>query len=158
VHAVAMFPVLGDARLYAHMPGGPPDSVDALARRYAFLSQGVSPDATELWLNWIVLLRDSRGAIGFTQATLRAESCSIAYVIGVAHQRRGFAQEAVTAMIALLFAAYDVPRVQAEIHFDNRVSAQLAQRLGFTLARKDLAESDDIYEMTRENWLTRGSR
>ncbi|MBM4382212.1 MAG: GNAT family N-acetyltransferase [Deltaproteobacteria bacterium] len=154
-HASAMFPVLSDARLYAHMPGGPPESVAALEREYAFLAGGRSPDGAQHWLNWILRLRDSREAIGFTQATLRGEGGSIAYVIGAAHQRRGYAREAVAALVAHLFEVWGVARLQAEIHFDNRASAGLAQRLGFLHARKDFAENDDIFELTRAAWLAR---
>jgi len=158
LHAAAMFSVLSDDRLYAYMPGGPPENLASLERDYAFLAGAKSPDGSQCWLNWIVFLRDSREAIGFTQATIGAQRCSIAYVLGVAHQGRGYAREAVASMLSHLFAAYELPRVQAEIHFDNRASSRLALRLGFELARKDYAENDDMSVLTRETWLAQIAR
>lgn len=157
-HAAAMLPVLSDPRLYAHLPGAPPESLEALERRYARLAAARSPDGSELWLNWILLARGSGAALGFTQATLAPAGCSIGYVLGVAHQRCGLASEAVAAMVSQLFEAYALPSLQAEIAFANLASARLARRLGFVLARKDLAAGDDVYELTREAWAARAAR
>ncbi len=43
-HASAMFEVLADERIYRYLPSDPPESVEALRKRYEFLSSGRSPD------------------------------------------------------------------------------------------------------------------
>ena len=53
-HAEAMFRVLDDPSLYRYMPSEIPRESAWLRERYARLSLGASPDASELWLNWVV--------------------------------------------------------------------------------------------------------
>src|SRR5688572_14098197 len=101
-----MYPVLADPRIYEHLPERPPSSVEALRARYEVLSRGRSPDGTETWLNWILRLRTTGAPIGFVQATVRRTACSIAYVLHPDHWGRGYATEAVRAVLPHLFATY----------------------------------------------------
>ena len=50
-----------------------PTSLAWLRERYRVLSLGVSPDASQLWLNWIVSRLEDRTPIGYVQATITAE-------------------------------------------------------------------------------------
>ncbi len=72
-HAEAMFGVLQDANLYCHIDDRPPASIDALRRRYRSLARGRSKDSSETWLNWIIFLKHSNEAIGYYQATVKAD-------------------------------------------------------------------------------------
>jgi ribosomal-protein-alanine N-acetyltransferase len=72
-------------------------------------------------------------------ACARAE---IGYLIGRAHWKLGFAQEAVAALAAFGFMACGIHRIEAQIHVANVASQQLALKLGFQregLLRKRLA-------------------
>jgi RimJ/RimL family protein N-acetyltransferase len=72
--------------------------IEELRARYERQSVGHSPDGTQRWLNWIIRKRDDRTAVGTVQTTLRRErtglAAELAWMIGVAYQRRGYAIEA----------------------------------------------------------------
>jgi len=121
-----MFSLLSDPVLYAYLDFPPPPSLEHLQRVYAQLETRRSPDGTEEWLNWIVF----RGgeAIGVVQATIDPDrSANVAYVFGSAHWGRGYAIEAVTAMLAQL----DGCKFFATVDAGNARSIRLLERLGF---------------------------
>lgn len=151
-HAAQMFPVLSDTRIYTYLPGKPPLSLEALQRRYDFLSAGRSPDGSERWLNWILLLRLDGAAVGFWQATVHADHASIAYVLHPDYWGRGLASEASLALVSLLFDRFALSFLRAEIHFENQASHALVRRLGFQLEREDHEEGDAIYRLNRQDW------
>ncbi|MEL6346632.1 MAG: GNAT family N-acetyltransferase [Myxococcota bacterium] len=148
-HAAPMFPLLSDTRIYTHLPGGPPASLDALRRRYRFLRDGVSPDGQERWLNWILVRRIDDCPLGFWQATVRAHDASIAYVLHPDHQGQGFATEAGDAILPYLFDRYPIDALRAEIAIDNQASKRLIARLGFRWSHRDEAEGGDVYQRPR---------
>jgi RimJ/RimL family protein N-acetyltransferase len=147
-----MFPILTDKDIYTFLPEQPPASLEALQNRYAFLSNRISPDGTEHWLNWIIFESVSGEAVGFIQSTVRAESCSFAYVLNPFHWDRGFASEAAAAVLEHLFNVYELMGVTAEINPNNERSIKLAIKLGFTFERHDNIEGDDIYKLSRTKW------
>ncbi len=133
-HVGEMCEVLGDPALYAYT-GGKPPSLDELRTRYAMQAVGRSPDGRHGWLNWIARDRDTGAAIGTVQATLDRTTdeyqAEIAWIIGVAYQRRGFATEAAGAMVAWL-EAQGVQTITAHIHPGHSASMGVARRLGLT--------------------------
>ena len=128
--ADAMAGVLAGPALYRFTGGEPPTS-DALRRRYAAQVTGVSPDGTERWLNWIVRLVAGGHAIGFVQATVTRDGreADIGWVIGVPWQGRGYASEAVAALVAWLRES-GIAEVTAHIHPEHEASARVAARAG----------------------------
>ena len=130
-----LFPVLNDASLHRFI-GGEPLTEAALTERYARLEAGTPANLSEVWANWVVRLRGPGTAIGFVQATISAEGADLAWVIGQAWQRRGFASEAVAAMAGWLVDA-GVGKLVAHIHPENRASAHVARRAG-------LAPTEDV--------------
>ncbi|WP_284615504.1 GNAT family N-acetyltransferase [Aquabacterium humicola] len=133
-HAAELIPLLSDARLYAFIPQDPPADVAALERRYARLERRASDDGTQRWLNWALRATDLAGEplIGTAQATVLADQRAlIAYDLGHAHQGRGYATEACSRVLALLFHGYAVQRVIAECDTLNAPSIRLLERLGF---------------------------
>jgi RimJ/RimL family protein N-acetyltransferase len=129
--AEPMVDVLSDPGLYAFI-GGEPATLEELQARYRQLVAG-PPRANELWLNWIIRQRVDDQPIGTVQATLvddghrwRAE---IAWVIGVAWQRHGFATEAARALVEWLWQQ-GVAEILANIHPDHRASELVASRAG----------------------------
>ena len=140
-HAAEMAPLLGDVSLYNFIGGDPPSAADVRSR-YERQVVGSSADGSQRWLNWVVRLRVGHTPIGYVQATvsldrmvLRAES---AWVVGTAHQGRGYAKEAVTAMAQWLRRA-GVQQLFARVHPEHAASAAVARA-----AR--LAPTDEIVD------------
>jgi RimJ/RimL family protein N-acetyltransferase len=102
-------------------------TVDELRARFLGWERRRSPDGRQAWLNWTLRLRADGRAVGWVQATVTGDSAEIAYATLAAARRRGFAAEAVRAMVAWLGAS----RVEAHIDPGNRASAALARSLGF---------------------------
>ena len=140
-HAEALFAVLADPVLYAHIEEAPPVSVDALRERLMRSESGRSPDGTEHWLNWVVREGGASGAVaGYVQSTIRADGEAwIAYMLGRDFQGRGLASDAVTQMLAMLASEYDVKRTWLVAERANTKSVRLAQRVGFVEASAALA-------------------
>lgn len=149
-HAEAMFEVLSDPAIYEY-ENAPPASVEALRERYARLESRWSGDGREEWLNWVIEKRDDGALIGFVQATVyRTGTAAIAYELASAHWGRGWASEAVAAMIGELAARYGVRRLRAVGKQRNLRSIRLLERLGFAPASAErLAEA----EIETDEWL-----
>lgn len=138
-HADEMFAVLSDPRIYEH-ENEPPRSAAWLRERFARLESRVSPDGRELWLNWVLRLRDGP-AIGYLQATVYGGGrADVAYELGSAWWGRGLAAQAVQAMIDELVARYGVRRLSAVLKRSNQRSERLLQRLGFARASDEEAQ------------------
>ena len=104
-----------------------------LEARFRRLESRASANAREWWLNWVVR-HDASTLIGFVQATVREDHhASIAYVFGSAYWGRGFACEAVTAMLEELLLRFGVISFSAVLKRDNTRSVRLLERLGFVL-------------------------
>jgi uncharacterized protein len=137
-HAPDMVAVLADPSLY-EFTGGSPPTLSELSARYARQSAGHSPDGFERWLNWVVVLDDR--PIGYVQATVVGSEAEIAWVVSPAHQGRGLATEAASAMVDWLGSA-GVTRLVAHIHPDHEASARVGARLG--LRRTDVVEDGEV--------------
>jgi RimJ/RimL family protein N-acetyltransferase len=125
-----MFPILNDPRLYEFI-GGSPRSIEELRSRYESLASGQSPDGLEAWLNWIVRLHENGAAIGYVQASVMDESADVAWVIGVAWQRQGYASEAALAMVEWLIAR-GLTSIRACVHPEHAASAGVARLCGLS--------------------------
>ncbi len=161
--ALEMSAVLADERLYEFIGGGPPTEAE-LWDRYLRLGAGSGrPD--EIWLNWIVRLRDTGQAVGTVQATVklaveialpgavpptgaaqaaaRADAARTAWVawaawvIGASWQGHGYASEAATGLVNWL-RGQGVSTVSAAIHPDNLPSAAVARRVGLVPTAAEL--------------------
>lgn len=141
-HAAEMFGVLADPAIYRH-ENTPPPSLAWLTARFARLAQRRSPDGAEHWLNWVVRLAPAGPAIGYVQATLRADgSALVAYVLNSRHWGRGYASEAVQALLDELAARWGVRLALAVLKRDNLRSLALLRRLGFQALAVDPADAD----------------
>ena len=125
-----LFPVLDDPALGRFTGELPPDDVEALRARFERWEQRRSPDGTELWLNWAVRLRADGRAIGVLQATVADGETAIAWTIGTAFQRQGFATEAGRALLPWLRATIGDATIVAWIHPDHLASQAVARRIG----------------------------
>jgi RimJ/RimL family protein N-acetyltransferase len=132
-HAGEMFAVLDDAALHRFV-GGRPVGEAELRARYARQVAGRSPDGRQRWLNWIVRRSADGVALGFVQATVsdaddgRPPTAELAWTIGVAFQRRGYAQEAGLAMLGWL-RSQGVGQFVAHIHPEHTASMTVARAL-----------------------------
>lgn len=140
-----MVGVLSGDALYAFTGGSPPGLAE-LRARYARLAAGRSPDGREEWRNWIIRREPDRAAVGYVQATIVDEGmrAEIAWVVGLAWQRQGFAAEAARALVAWLDAR-GITAIQAHIHPDHTASAAVARRAGL-LPRDHFDNGEELWQ------------
>ena len=143
--APVVWSVLNDTTLYTYIPDEPP-TLDKLEENYAFWEQRISPDKTEYWLNWVIFTKDEQKSIGTLQAGVHIESkvATIAYKVGTSFQRKGYATEAVTAMIEHLKLHYKVSQIKAWIDTRNQPSIKLAERIG--MSQIEIIEKADHFK------------
>jgi RimJ/RimL family protein N-acetyltransferase len=132
-HAEEMAPVLGDQSLHEHIGGNPP-TLEQLRERYARQVVGHSADDAQGWLNWIVRDNESGATVGTVQATLHEHlagrpAAQIAWIIGSAHQGRGYAKEAASGMVGWL-RLQGIDTFIAHIHPEHAASIGVARHLG----------------------------
>jgi RimJ/RimL family protein N-acetyltransferase len=131
-HAEEVWPQLDDERMWTYFPQMRPPTLDALRARYAKWERG-SDDPSTVWLNWHCRKRASGEIVAAMQATVFREIriAYLAWAVYPAHQRRGYAAEAASAVIHWVGERYRIRRFLAEMHVDNEPSYRLAQSLGF---------------------------
>jgi len=140
-----MFFVLDDRSLHRHTGGEPMDAA-ALKMRYERLERGAPDDESEVWANWIVRLRNTGEAIGYVQASITEHGANLAWVIGSAWQRRGYASEAACAMTAWLRGA-GVGTLRAHIHPRNASSARVADHAGLRPTGQIDSDGEAVWEL-----------
>lgn len=128
-----MVGVLAGEALYTFTGGEPPD-LATLRRRFTAMARGHSPDGREVWLNWIVRQREDDRAVGTVQATVTdgGRRAEVAWVTGLAWQGRGYAREAVAAMVTALTDA-GVEHLIAHVHPGHAASEAIAAASGLTV-------------------------
>jgi ribosomal-protein-alanine N-acetyltransferase len=133
-HAKLLYPQLRDPRLYEFLDSEAPNSVAILETQYRRWEPRRSPDGTQAWLNWAARLRGG-AYVGWFQATVHENRRSdLAYLVFVAHQRRGLALEACRAIVSFLESEHGVRTLRTTIDARNTASIALAQKLGLTQA------------------------
>jgi [ribosomal protein S5]-alanine N-acetyltransferase len=146
-HAAELYAVICDPALYEFIDDKEPASEAALRERLLRLESRLSGDGTAHWLNWIV--RNPAGElVGYVQATVApGHSAEIAYVIGRAYWRKGYAYAACAAMIGELRSSYGVTRLTATLDPANEASLALLRKLGLGLAWTNQAEHEVGYAL-----------
>lgn len=124
------FPLLHDPELGRFTGETPPADVEAVRAGFSRWETRRSPDGAELWLNWVVRRRDDARAVGLMQATVGDNDAEVAWTIGTAFQRQGFATEAGQALIVWLADSVGVRLIVGSIHPDNIASQTVASRIG----------------------------
>ena len=133
-HAEAMFELLSDQAIYRYLDYSPPASVEHLRDVYARLEARKSPDGSEDWLNWVIRPHGQPLA-GYVQATVNSNrSAYVAYVLASTYWGRGYAQEAMHAMLEYLASVHHVDQFLATVEAENQRSIRLLERLDFHLA------------------------
>jgi ribosomal-protein-alanine N-acetyltransferase len=148
-HAQAMFEILSDPLLYAHLDEAPPASADELRRVYARREVRRSPDGRQQWLNWVVRV-PGQPPMGYVQATVTTPGVAwIAYVLASGQWGRGHAFTATRMMLDHLHTAYGVRQCLASVEADNARSIRLLGRLGFRAATVAEAAAHDLTPSVR---------
>ncbi len=116
------------------MEGQPADWPDADVRPWFEAWAAALDDAPALapWGVWLVQGRDGElvGDVGFKGPPIDDGAVELAYYVCPGHRGRGYAREAVGALVAEARAA-GVRAVRAEVHSENAASAAVLVRLGF---------------------------
>jgi RimJ/RimL family protein N-acetyltransferase len=146
--AVEMIDVLAHPAAIYDFTGGEPATLEELHDRYRSLVGGSGRDS-ERWLNWIVRRRGDGAAIGTVQATVMNPDDHpvgfVAWTIGVAWQRQGYATEATIALVEWL-VAHDVSSIVAHIHPDHTASANVATRAGL-LPTSEMVDGEVVWRL-----------
>jgi [ribosomal protein S5]-alanine N-acetyltransferase len=133
-HAQEMFVLLKDIELYKYIPTKPPASITSLRNRYRKLETRVSPDQSELWLNWVLKLKTDNILIGRVEATVSLNNTfSIAYELSSKYWGQGLAFESCQKIIEILCVKYDIIKVIANVDTRNFNSIKLLKKLGFKI-------------------------
>ncbi|HVV86705.1 MAG TPA: GNAT family N-acetyltransferase [Kofleriaceae bacterium] len=127
-HAEGLVAALGHAEVARHLPAPDVTTVEALRERIAHLQRDAP--AGEVWLNFAVRRRVGGDVIGRIEATRHRDWAEVAYLVGPAYQRRGYATEAVGWLVERL-AASGAGEVWASVQPANAASRALLARLGF---------------------------
>jgi RimJ/RimL family protein N-acetyltransferase len=107
-----------------------PDAT-TVAAMHARIDRIATPPAGEWWLNF-AMLRDGV-VIGRLEATSYGAWAEIAYLVGPAYQRRGYAREGVRWLVEHL-RGLGVREVWAAVHPGNARSIALLEAVGFSPA------------------------
>lgn len=125
-HAAALFPILGDARVWQHLQGSDGATEEQMRAAYARRAAGPAR-AHERWINHAVRLADGP-YLGRVEATVYGDVwAEIAYVFGLAQRGHGYAR----ASVAWLLAQLGVDEVWATTTPANVASRRLLSALGF---------------------------
>lgn len=86
------------------------------------------------WFQYAIELADEQTLIGDVAVRLHdnLKQAEIGFTLATAYQKRGYATEAVSAVLDRLFGRQDLHRVMGECDARNTRSAALLERLGFT--------------------------
>lgn len=150
-HAEALFEVLRDPELYRYLDHPPPPSVEHLRAVYAGVEKRLSPDGSQVWLNWVVR-RPGQSPLGCVQATVMPNRTAwVGYVFSMQHGGRGHATQAVRAMLEHLTFDGGVRCFLASVEAANLRSIRLLARLAFRealgqeLAGHELSQSERLF-------------
>jgi ribosomal-protein-alanine N-acetyltransferase len=137
--------------LYTFIPEDPPADANALRKRYERLESCSSPDGTQAWLNWAIRSSEDRGCLGYIQATVSKSEkrALISYVVFAPFWGKGYAQEAVAAILTRLFPKFNLEYVDALIDTRNERSIAVVEALGFK--RIDLIPNADHFKGARSD-------
>jgi RimJ/RimL family protein N-acetyltransferase len=144
--AAEMFAVVSDPCSYEFISKKAPGSPLELEERYRHQEKRISPDGSELWLNWIVREVKSNVAMGFVQASAKKDDpkAQIGYLFHPQFWGKGYAFEALSQMCRLLSLNHKITFVWASIDPRNERSIKLMERLGFARSSIEPSEPGDI--------------
>ncbi len=130
--------------------------VEEFIRRNA----GVAPNTVNAWLQLAICLKEGRmiGDIGIH--FIDDHQIEIGYTLSPDHQGKGYAIEAVKAVINSIFLEWNKHRITASVDPENTPSIILLEKLGFrkeahffkSFLMEDQWCDDVVYAMLEEEW------
>ena len=126
------------------------DNLEGFARRIE------ADPALEGWLPWYWVTRDDRTLIGnggFGAVPAADGSGKIGYALVAEYEGRGFATEAVAAILEWAFSHPGLTRVVADTYPELQRSIRVLHKNGFRYAGSGKGERVIRYELTRGAWL-----
>lgn len=144
-HAEQMFVIMQDEKIYKYIPTNPPKDINELKARYEKLETRLSPDRSEVWLNWALRQRFDNSLIGRFEATVCENHIAyIAYELSSNYWGKGFAYEASEKIIEVLASEYQVAKIKANVDTRNNSSIKLLEKLKFQ--KINLIKNADYFE------------
>ena len=83
--------------------------------------------------DWMAVERETGRKIGVFGLVRDGGTAEVNYILSPDARHRGYAREAVERLMQYARERWQVERILAEIHRDNKASVALAERLGFTV-------------------------
>ena len=136
-----------DPRIWTFIPNLRPADADAVAQRFRRWSSPVPADMPDAksFENWLGIDRATGTPVGHFQATIfRDGSAMIGYVVFFDSQGRGFAVEAMGAVVKHLRDDHAIGTIVAEMHSENAASIAVAARLGLRETAREYAANDRV--------------
>lgn len=131
--------------------GWKPASV-ADAARFIEVQKGLTPDTPGAWWQRAIRLRDPGELIGDLGLHFVAgDTVELGVSLAPAHQRHGYAREAMEVMLDFVFGGLHKQRAIALVHPGNLMCMRLLEGLG--MHRGDRQASDVVFELPAREWL-----
>ncbi len=148
--AEALFAYRNDPAVSRYQ-GWKPASV-ADAAKFIGAQHGVAPDTPGAWWQRAIRLRDSGELIGDLGLHFVGNGAvELGISLAPAHQRRGYAREAVEVMLDFVFGGLRKQRVIARVDPRNFMCMRLLEGLG--MHRRDAPAGDVMFELAAREWL-----
>lgn len=122
------------------------------------LAQLAADPSIRLWLGRAMVLTDEAGvrhvigSIGFHGPPDARGRLEIGYSVDPPHRRRGFAREAIGALLDWAHARYGIDRFLASISPDNQPSLRLAEHFGFRQIGEQMDDIDGLELVFETRW------
>lgn len=124
---------------------------------------------TQQGIRWGILIRDSGtfiGTLGLNHLSLYSKKAEIGFELDPAHWRRGYAAEAIQAVLEYAFETLALHRMGAVTFLENEASVQLLTRLGFEeegilrgyLYQDGSSYDGRIFSLLRPDWTMLASK
>ena len=140
-----------------------PFTEDQARQRVSAVVAMDGPTNEEWWMA-VVADPDTDEALGdlAVHLTWKGRTAEVGYTFAKVHWGKGFAREALAAMVEYLFDQLGVSRIFGMLHPDNPASAMVLERTGFRFEGHtrlsfwlgDEVSDDWIYGLTRPDWET----
>ncbi|HYJ78032.1 MAG TPA: GNAT family N-acetyltransferase [Longimicrobiaceae bacterium] len=143
-------------------PAWPPELYDDDARRFALRMVTEAPDDEGWWFYYVVRVPEEGGAgrevvgtMGYKGRPSDDGTVEVGYSVIADHRRRGYATEALAALLERAFAFPQVARVIAETYPELEPSIGVLEKSGFAFVGEGSEERVIRFELPRDRWEAR---
>jgi len=152
MHAPGLYTTLHDPAVLRFIQLKPAETAAELALRYAILAHRRAQPHDERWLQWAIRVKATGDLIGKIDADVNADdiATNVGYLLEVAAWGRGYATEALAAVLAVLDGA-GVREQRATVTVGNDASAAVLRRCGFALSRV-IVDNDRVGGVLVDDW------